>query len=49
LQSESLLKKSTNEYLLALTCAHGGKLAKFDRRLVVDEVRDSAKDLHLIA
>jgi toxin-antitoxin system PIN domain toxin len=38
----------TDSYLLALACAHGGKLATFDRRLVVDAVRGEAKGLHLI-
>lgn len=28
-----------DRYLLALACAHGGKLATFDRRLVTDAVR----------
>ncbi len=39
----------TDSYLLALAVAHGGKLATFDRRLVVDAVRGGAKALHLIA
>ncbi len=39
----------TDSYLLALACAHGGQLATFDRRLVVDAVRDGARGLHLIA
>jgi toxin-antitoxin system PIN domain toxin len=39
----------TDSYLLALACAHGGKLATFDRRLVVDAVRGGTKALHLIA
>ena len=39
----------TDSYLLALACAHGGKLATFDRRLVVDAVRGGAKALHVIA
>ncbi len=39
----------TDSYLLALARAHGGKLASFDRRLVVDAIRDGAKALHLIA
>ena len=38
----------TDSYLLALACAHGGKLATFDRRLVTDAVRGGAKGLHLI-
>ena len=38
----------TDSYLLALACAHGGKLATFDRRLVADAVRGGAKGLHLI-
>lgn len=38
----------TDSYLLALACAHGGKLASFDRRLVTDAVRGGAKGLHLI-
>jgi toxin-antitoxin system PIN domain toxin len=38
----------TDSYLLALACAHGGKLATFDRRLVVDAVRGGAKGFHLI-
>lgn len=39
----------TDSYLLALACAHGGKLATFDRRLVVNAVKGGAKGLHLIA
>lgn len=38
----------TDSYLLALACAHGGKLATFDHRLVADAVRGGAKGLHLI-
>ena len=38
----------TDSYLLALARAHGGKLASFDRRLVVDAVHDGAQSLHLI-
>ena len=38
----------TDSYLLALACAHGGQLASFDRRLVVDAVVGGAKGLHLI-
>lgn len=38
----------TDSYLLALACAHHGKLATFDRRLVADAVRGGAKGLHLI-
>ena len=38
----------TDSYLLALACAHGGQLASFDRRLVVDAVHDGANGLHLI-
>ena len=38
----------TDSYLLALAYAHGGQLASFDRRLVVDAVRDGADALHLI-
>jgi uncharacterized protein len=39
----------TDSYLLALACAHGGRLASFDRRLVADTVRGGAQGLHLIA
>ena len=39
----------TDSYLLALACAHGGQLASFDRRLVVDAVRGGAHGLHLLA
>ncbi len=38
----------TDSYLLALAQAHRGKLASFDRRLVVDAVRNGAKALQLI-
>ncbi len=38
----------TDSYLLALAIAHDGKLATFDRRLVVDAVRGGANGLHLI-
>ena len=39
----------TDTYLLALARAHKGKLANFDRRLVVDAVPNGAKHLELIA
>jgi toxin-antitoxin system PIN domain toxin len=39
----------TDTYLLALACAHGGRLATFDRHLVTDAVIDGSKALHLIA
>jgi toxin-antitoxin system PIN domain toxin len=38
----------TDTYLLALACAHGGKLATFDRQLVVDAVVNGDKALLLI-
>ena len=38
----------TDSYLLVLAIAHDGKLATFDRRLVVDAVRGGTKGLHLI-
>lgn len=38
----------TDSYLLALACAHGGQLATFDRRLVIDAVLGGAGGLHLI-
>lgn len=38
----------TDSYLLALACAHAGKLASFDRRLIVDAVRGGSAHLHLI-
>ena len=38
----------TDTYLLALACAHKGKLASFDRRIVKDAVRGGARRLHLI-
>ncbi len=38
----------TDSYLLALAVAHGGKLATFDRRLVVDAVHAGVKALHVI-
>ena len=39
----------TESYLLALANAHGGQLATFDNRLVVDAVRVGRAALHLIA
>ncbi|RQU83916.1 TA system VapC family ribonuclease toxin [Burkholderia cenocepacia] len=39
----------TDTYLLALARAHDGKLATFDRRLVVDAVPDGARHLELLA
>ena len=39
----------TDSYLLALANAHGGQLATFDNRLVVDAVRGGRAALHLIA
>ena len=38
----------TDSYLLALAGAHAGKLATFDRKLVVDAVRRGSKCLKLI-
>lgn len=38
----------TDSYLLALAHAHGGRLATFDRKLVVDAVRGGALPLHVI-
>lgn len=38
----------TDTYLLALACAHGGKLATFDRYLVTDAVRDGKAALYVI-
>ena len=38
----------TDSYLLALACAHDGKLATFDRKLVISAVRGGAKALCLI-
>jgi uncharacterized protein len=39
----------TDSYLLALASAHGGKLATFDSRLVVDAVREGRSVLHFIS
>lgn len=38
----------TDSYLLALAIAHQGKLATFDRRVVVDAVRGGRQALQLI-
>jgi hypothetical protein len=38
----------TDSYLLALASAHGGQLASFDRRLVVDAVHGGTNALHLL-
>jgi hypothetical protein len=38
----------TDSYLLALASAHGGQLATFDQRLVMDAVVNGVKALHLI-
>jgi len=38
----------TDSYLLALAHAHGGRLATFDRKLVVDAVRGGGLALHVI-
>ena len=38
----------TDTYLLALARAHGGTLATFDRRLVVDAVPNGARHLEVI-
>jgi hypothetical protein len=38
----------TDSYLLALACAHGGKLATFDRRIVPGAVVGGAQAIHLI-
>ena len=39
----------TDSYLLALARAHGGRLATFDRRLVVDAVPHGKQSLHVIS
>jgi toxin-antitoxin system PIN domain toxin len=39
----------TDTYLLALSAAHGGQLATFDRNLVTGAVVSGSKSLHLIA
>ena len=39
----------TDSYLLALARVHGGQLATFDNRLVVDAVRGGRAALHLIS
>ena len=39
----------TDSYLLALACAHKGKLATFDRRLVTSAVPHGTRSLHVIA
>jgi toxin-antitoxin system PIN domain toxin len=41
-------KQVTDTYLLALTVAHGGKLATFDRRLSAKAVRGGKAALHVI-
>lgn len=38
----------TDTYLLALACAHQGRLASFDRRLVADAVLGHRDALHVI-
>jgi toxin-antitoxin system PIN domain toxin len=38
----------TDSYLLALACAHGGKFATFDNRLVTNAVVNGENALHLI-
>jgi toxin-antitoxin system PIN domain toxin len=50
LDAERLLNSGqvTDSYLLALAHAHGGQLATFDRRLVVDALPLGAETLHLI-
>jgi uncharacterized protein len=39
----------TDTYLLALARMHDGKLATFDRRLVIDAVPDGARHLEIIS
>lgn len=39
----------TDSYLLARAIAHGGRLATFDRRLVVDAVTNGTRGLHMIS
>lgn len=50
IETERLLNHGqvTDSYLLALARAHRGRLASFDRRLVVDAVIGGADTLHLI-
>ena len=38
----------TDSYLLALALRHGGKLATFDKKLVVHAVHGGAAALHVI-
>lgn len=38
----------TDSYLLALACAHKGRLASMDRKLMVDAVAGGSKSLELI-
>lgn len=38
----------TDSYLLALARAHGGSLATFDKKLLVDAVRGGAEALHVL-
>jgi hypothetical protein len=38
----------TDTYLLALAATHGGKLATFDRNLVIDAAVNGRQSLHLI-
>ncbi len=42
-------RQVTDTYLLALACAHSGRLATLDRRLVVTAVIGGEKALHLIS
>lgn len=48
--SERLLSAGqiTDSYLLALARHHGGQLATFDQRLIVDAVHHGARSLHRI-
>jgi uncharacterized protein len=51
IQSDRLLNSGqvTDTYLLALSAAHEGQLATFDRNLVTEAVVNGSKSLHLIA
>jgi toxin-antitoxin system PIN domain toxin len=50
IHTERLLDSAqvTDSYLLALASAHAGKLATFDRRLMIDAVVHGSKALHVI-
>lgn len=48
-QRLSNARQVTDSYLLALACAHNGKFATFDKRVITDAVPGGREALHVIS